>query len=85
MYSKNPYGVPYSEMVVGAKFYDVWREEWVVLEKPYDNSYKSYWFIKSCGINDEFRRLSHLTHANGRQLSHLDDLAYDVVNEEDTV
>ena len=81
MYSKNPYGVPYSEMVEGAKFYDVWREEWVVLEEPYDNSYKSYWFIKPCDIHNEFRPLSHLTHANGRRLSHLDDLAYDVVED----
>lgn len=81
MYSKNPYGVPYNEMVEGAKFYDVWREEWVVLEEPYDNSYKSYWFIKPCDIHNEFRPLSHLTHANGRPLSHLDDLAYDVVED----
>ena len=81
MYSKNPYGVPYNEMVEGAKFYDVWREEWVVLKEPYDNSYKSYWFIKPCDIHNEFRPLSHLTHANGRPLSHLDDLAYDVVED----
>ena len=83
MYSKNPYGVPYNEMVEGAKLYDVWREEWVVLEEPYDNSYKSYWFIKPCDIHNEFRPLSHLTHANGRPLSHLDDLAYDVVEDAD--
>ena len=81
MYSKNPYGVPYNEMVEGAKFYDVWREEWVVLEEPYDNSYKSYWFNKPCDIHNEFRPLSHPTHANGRPLSHLDDLAYDVVED----
>ena len=83
MYSKTPYGVPYNEMVEGAKFYDVWREEWAVLEEPYDNSYKSYWFIKPCDIPNEFRPLSHLTHANGRPLSHLEDLAYDVVEDAD--
>lgn len=72
MYSKNPYGVPYKKMVEGAKFYDVWRKEWVVLEEPYDESHKSYWLVKSCDIDDGFRPLSHL-----------DDLAYDVENEND--
>ena len=83
MYSKNPYGVPYNEMVEDAKFYEVWREEWVVLEEPYDNSYKSYWFIIPCDIHNEIRPFSHLTHANGRPLSHLDDLAYDVLEDAD--
>ncbi len=72
MHNKNPYSVPYNEMIEGAIFYDMWREEWVVLEKPYDESHKSYWYVKSCGINDDFRPLSRL-----------DDLAYDMEDEND--
>ena len=31
MHNKNPYGVPYDEMIEGAIFYDMWRKQWVVL------------------------------------------------------
>lgn len=72
MHNKNPYGVPYDEMIKGAKFYDMWREKWVVLAEPYNESQKSYWFVKPCGINDGLRLLSHL-----------DDLAYDMESEDD--
>ena len=72
MHNKNPYGVPYDEMVEGAKFYDVWREKWVVLDEPYDASHKSYWFVKTVDAIDDFRLLSHL-----------DDLAYDMESEDD--
>ena len=46
MHNKNPYGVPYDEMVKGAIFYDMWRKQWVVLDEPYDASRKSYWLVK---------------------------------------
>lgn len=35
MYTKNPYDVPYSEMVAGAEFYDRYLETWVTLSEPY--------------------------------------------------
>lgn len=72
MYTKNPYGVPYNEMVEGAIFYDMWREKWVVLDEPYDASHRSYWFVKTGDAIDDFRLLSHL-----------DDLAYDMESEDD--
>ena len=72
MHSKNPYGVPYDEMIEGVKFYDVWREKWVVLDEPYDASHKSYWFVKVGDAIDDFRLLSHL-----------DDLAYNKGDEDD--
>ena len=70
MYSKNPYGVPYSEMVEGAKFYDRYLGEWVTLSEPYDSSRKSYWLAQSEEMDDMFMPLVHL-----------DDLAYDVVED----
>lgn len=72
MHNKNPYGVSYKEMVKGAKFYDMWCEKWVVLDEPYDASYKSYWFVETGDAIDDFRPLSHL-----------DDLAYDDGDEDD--
>lgn len=70
MYSKNPYGVPYKEMVEGAKFYDRYLGEWVTLSEPYDSSRKSYWLAQSEEMDDMFMPLVHL-----------DDLAYDDGNE----
>ena len=72
MHNKNPYGVPYDEMIEGAIFYDMWREKWVVLDKPYDASRKSYWFVKTDDDADDVRILSHF-----------DDLAYDKGDEDD--
>ena len=78
MHNKNPYGVPYDEMVKGAIFYDMWREKWVILDEPYDASRKSYWLVKvgsdvSVGsVGGDFKALSHL-----------DDLAYDMESEDD--
>ena len=78
MHNKNPYGVPYDEMVKGAIFYDMWREQWVILDEPYDASHKSYWFVKVGrdvsvgGVVGDFKALSHL-----------DDLAYDMESEDD--
>ena len=72
MYTKNPYGVPYGEMVKGAEFYDRYREEWVRLYEPYDTSHKSYWLVESCGAEDGFYPLAHL-----------DDLAYDMEDAND--
>ena len=72
MHNKNPYGVPYDEMVEGAIFYDMWREQWVVLDKPYDASRKSYWLVKVGSDVSDFKALSHL-----------DDLAYDMEGEDD--
>lgn len=72
MHNKNPYGVPYDEMIEGAKFYDMWREKWVVLDEPYDASHKSYWFVKTGdAVGDS------------KALSHLDDLAYNDGDEDD--
>ena len=70
MYNKNPYGVPYNEMVEGAKFYDRYLREWVTLSEPYDSSRKSYWLAQSDEMDDMFMPLVHL-----------DDLAYDDGNE----
>ena len=77
MHNKNPYGVPYDEMIEGAIFYDMWRKQWVVLDEPYDASRKSYWLVKvgsdvSIGSVGDFKALSHL-----------DDLAYDMESEDD--
>ena len=72
MHNKNPYGVPYDEMVKGAIFYDMWREKWVVLDEPYDASRKSYWLVKVGSDVSDFKALSHL-----------DDLAYDMESEDD--
>lgn len=72
MHNKNPYGVPYDEMIEGAIFYDMWRKKWVVLDKPYDASRQSYWFVKNDDAVDDVRILSHL-----------DDLAYDMESEDD--
>ena len=72
MHNKNPYGVPYDEMIEGAIFYDMWREKWVVLDKPYDASRKSYWFVKTDDDVDDVRILSHF-----------DDLAYNKGDEDD--
>lgn len=72
MHNKNPYGVPYDEMIEGAIFYDMWCEKWVVLDEPYDASYRGYWFVKTGDTADDFRPLSHL-----------DDLAYDDGDEND--
>ena len=72
MYTKNPYGVPYDEMIEGAIFYDMWRKQWVVLDKPYDASRQSYWFVKNDDAVDDVRILSHL-----------DDLAYNKGDEDD--
>ena len=72
MYNKNPYGVPYDEMIECAIFYDMWREKWVVLDKPYDASRQSYWFVKTDDAVDDVRILSHF-----------DDLAYDMESEDD--
>lgn len=72
MYTRNPYGVPYDEMIEGAIFYDMWRKQWVVLDKPYDASRQSYWFVKNDDAVDDVRILSHL-----------DDLAYDMEGEDD--
>lgn len=74
MYTKNPYDVPYSEMVEGATFYDRYREEWVTLSEPYDSSRKSYWLAESDGVDNMFVPLVHL-----------DDLAYDDGNDGDEV
>lgn len=72
MYTRNPYGVPYDEMIEGAIFYDMWRKQWVVLDKPYDASRQSYWFVKNDDAVDDVRILSHL-----------DDLAYDMEGKDD--
>ena len=81
MHSKNPYGVPYKEMVEGALFYDMWREQWVILDEPYDASRKSYWLVKvgsDVSVGSVGGVVSDFT-----TLSHLDDLAYDMENEND--
>ena len=81
MHNKNPYGVPYDEMIEGAIFYDMWRKQWVVLDEPYDASPKSYCLFKVCsdvsvgsvgGVVGDFKALSHL-----------DDFAYDMESEDD--
>ena len=81
MHNKNPYGVPYDEMVKGAVFYDMWRKKWVVLDEPYDASRKSYCVVNVCsyvsvgsvgGVVGDFKALSHL-----------DDLAYNKGDEDD--
>ena len=81
MHNKNPYGVPYKEMIKGAKFYDVWRKEWVVLDEPYDASHKSYWFVE---VGNDFS-VGSVGGVVGdfKALSHLDDLAYDMESEDD--
>ena len=67
MYTKNPYGVSYSEMVEGAEFYDRYLETWVTLSEPYGLFLgKSYWLAESDGMDDMFMSLVYL-----------DDLAYD--------
>ena len=81
MHNKNPYGVPYDEMIEGAIFYDMWREKWVVLDKPYDASHKSYWFVK---VGNDFTVGSvGGVDSDFKALSHLDDLAYDDEDEND--
>ena len=50
----------------------MWREQWVVLDEPYDASRKSYWLVKTGDAVDDFRLLSHL-----------DDLAYNKGDEDD--
>ena len=81
MHNKNPYGVPYDEMVKGAIFYDMWREKWVVLDEPYDASRKSYWLVKvgsDVSVGSVGGVVSDFT-----VLYHLDDLAYDMESEDD--
>ena len=81
MHNKNPYGVPYDEMVKGARFYDMWREQWVILDEPYDASRKSYWLVKvgsDVSVGSVGGVVSDFT-----ALSHLDDLAYDMESEDD--
>ena len=81
MHNKNPYGVPYDEMIKGAIFYDMWRETWVILDEPYDDSRKSYWLVKvgsDVSVGSVGGVVSDFT-----ALSHLDDLAYDMEGEDD--
>ena len=81
MHNKNPYGVPYDEMVKGAIFYDMWREQWVILDEPYDASRKSYWLVKvgsDVSVGSVGSDVSDF-----KVLSHLDDLAYDMESEDD--
>ena len=81
MHNKNPYGVPYDEMVKGAIFYDMWRKQWVALDKPYDASRKSYWLVKvgsDVSVGSVGSDVSDF-----KVLSHLDDLAYDMESEDD--
>ena len=81
MHNKKNYGVPYDEMVKGAIFYDMWREEWVILDEPYDASRKSYWLVKvgsDVSVGSVGGVVSDFT-----ALSHLDDLAYDMESEDD--
>ena len=81
MHNKNPYGVPYDEMVKGAIFYDIWRKKWVVLDEPYDASRKSYWLVKvgsDVSVGSVGGVVSDFT-----ALSHLDDLAHDMESEDD--
>ena len=81
MHNKNPYGVPYDEMIKGAIFYDMWREQWVILDEPYDASRKSYWLVKvgsDVSVGSVGGVVSDFTAP-----SHLDDLAYDMESEDD--
>ena len=80
MHNKNPYGVPYKEMIEGAIFYDMWREQWVVLDEPYDASRKSYWLVE---VGSDVSVGSVGGVVGDKALSHLDDLAYDKEREDD--
>ena len=79
MHNKNPYGVPYDEMIEGAIFYDMWRKQWVVLDEPYDASRKSYWLVK---VGSDVSVGSVGGVVSDKALSHLDDLAYDEEDED---
>ena len=81
MHNKNPYGVPYDEMIEGAIFYDMWRKQWVVLDEPYDASRKSYWLVK-VGSDASVGSVGGVV-GDFKALSHLDDLAYDMESEDD--
>ena len=81
MHNKNPYGVPYDEMIKGAIFYDMWREKWVVLDEPYDASRKSYW-VGKVGSDVSVGSVGGVV-SDFKALSHLDDLAYDMESEDD--
>ena len=80
MHNRNPYGVPYDEMVKGAIFYDMWRKQWVVLDEPYDASRKSYWLVK---VGSDVSVGSVGGVVSDKALPHLDDLAYDMESEDD--
>ena len=80
MHNKNPYGVSYDEMIEGAIFYDMWREQWVVLDKPYDASRKSYWLVE---VGSDVSVGSVGGVVGDKALSHLDDLAYNKGDEDD--
>ena len=81
MHNKNPYGVPYDEMIEGAIFYDMWRKQWVILDKPYDASRKSYWLVE-VGSDFSVGSVGGIV-SDFTALSHLDDLAYDMESEDD--
>ena len=81
MHNKNPYGVPYDEMIEGAIFYDMWRKQWVVLDEPYDASRNSYWLVK-VGSDVSAGSVGGVV-SDFTALSHLDDLAYDEGDEDD--
>ena len=81
MHNKNPYGVPYDEMIKGAIFYDMWREQWVILDEPYDASRKSYWLVK-VGSDISVGSVGGVV-SDFKALSHLDDLAYNMESEDD--
>ena len=81
MHNKNPYGVPYDEMVKGAIFYDMWREQWVVLDEPYDASHKSYWLVK-VGSDVSVGSVGGVV-SDFKALSLLDDLGDGMESEDD--
>ena len=81
MHNKNPYGVPYDEMIEGAIFYDMWRGKWVILDEPYDASRRSYCLVE-VGNDVSVGSVGGVV-GDFKALSHLDDLAYDMESEDD--